>query len=52
MRWSVLLISSLVLFAAQSAGAADDTPRFHTVYSGQRLGSIAKRYGVSVDALC
>jgi LysM repeat protein len=52
MRWSLLLLSSLVLFEAGSAGAADDTPRFHTVYSGQRLGSIAKRYGVSVDALC
>lgn len=28
------------------------TLRTHTVYSGQRLGSIAKRYNVSVDALC
>ncbi|MDX2052432.1 MAG: LysM peptidoglycan-binding domain-containing protein [Polyangiaceae bacterium] len=27
-------------------------PRVHTVYSGQRLGSIAKRYQVSVDAIC
>lgn len=24
----------------------------HVVYSGQRLGSIAKRYGVSVEAIC
>lgn len=30
----------------------DDAPRSHTVYSGQRLESIAKRYKVSVDALC
>jgi len=26
-------------------------PRSHTVYSGQTLGMIAKRYGVSVDAI-
>ena len=26
--------------------------RVHTVYAGQRLGSIAKRYNVSVQALC
>lgn len=27
-------------------------PKTHTVYPGQRLGSIAKRYNVSVAALC
>lgn len=27
-------------------------PKVHTVYSGQRLGSIAKRYNVSVEELC
>ncbi|HEY0466856.1 MAG TPA: LysM peptidoglycan-binding domain-containing protein [Polyangiaceae bacterium] len=31
---------------------SDDGPRAHTVYSGQRLESIAKRYKVTVDALC
>jgi LysM repeat protein len=31
---------------------ADDGPRTHTVYAGQRLESIAKRYKVSLDALC
>ena len=31
---------------------ADDGPRSHKVYSGQRLESIAKRYQVSLDALC
>ena len=31
---------------------ADDGPRTHKVYSGQRLESIAKRYQVTVDALC
>jgi len=30
----------------------EDGPRTHKVYSGQRLESIAKRYQVSVDALC
>ncbi len=35
---------------AQAAGP--DQPRTHTVYKGQRLGSIAKRYNVTVDALC
>ncbi len=32
--------------------AAGEEPRVHTVYSGQRLGSIAKRYNVTVEALC
>jgi len=27
-------------------------PKVHTVYAGQRLGSIAKRYNVSVEELC
>jgi LysM repeat protein len=31
---------------------SDDGPRTHTVYSGQRLESIAKRYKITVDALC
>jgi LysM repeat protein len=31
---------------------SDDGPRAHTVYSGQRLESIAKRYKITVDALC
>jgi len=35
-----------------SSAAAKSSPRYHTVASGQRLGSIAKRYGLSVDALC
>jgi LysM repeat protein len=30
----------------------DDGPRTHTVYAGQRLESIAKRYKVSLEALC
>ncbi|MES1174848.1 MAG: LysM peptidoglycan-binding domain-containing protein [Myxococcales bacterium] len=31
---------------------ADDGPRTHTVYAGQRLESIAKRYKISLEALC
>jgi LysM repeat protein len=31
---------------------SDDGPRTHKVYAGQRLESIAKRYKVTVDALC
>ncbi len=34
-----------------SAGAADE-PQVHVVYAGQRLGSIAKRYNVTIAALC
>lgn len=34
------------------SAAAASSPRYHTVVSGQRLGSIAKRYGVSIEALC
>src|SRR3954463_906246 len=31
---------------------SDDGPRTHTVYARQRLESIAKRYKISLDALC
>ncbi len=31
---------------------SDDGPRTHKVYAGQRLESIAKRYKVTVEALC
>ena len=31
---------------------ASSKPRVHVVYSGQRLASIAKRYNVSIEALC
>ena len=35
-----------------ASGDSDDGPRTHKVYAGQRLESIAKRYKVTVDALC
>ena len=31
---------------------SDDAPRTHKVYAGQRLESIAKRYKITVEALC
>jgi LysM repeat protein len=50
----------LVLFAALGvAGTAlgagptgQQRPRVHVVYPGQTLGGIAKRYNVSIDAIC
>ncbi len=44
-----LLATGLLLGSASTAAAK---PKVHTVYAGQRLGSIAKRYNVSVDDLC
>jgi LysM repeat protein len=38
--------------ADRSDSDSDDGPRTHKVYAGQRLESIAKRYKVTVDALC
>jgi LysM repeat protein len=38
--------------ADRSDGDSDDGPRTHKVYAGQRLESIAKRYKITVDALC
>ena len=45
---AVCLVTGLTWPA--SAGA--DEPYVHVVYAGQRLGSIAKRYNVSIDAIC
>src|SRR5688572_23423932 len=46
------LLASLLLVGWVGVASAASSPRYHTVASGQRLGSIAKRYGVSVDAIC
>lgn len=46
------LLALLMVCCWLSSASAASSPRYHTVASGQRLGSIAKRYGVSVDALC
>lgn len=45
-------LASLLLFGWVGLASAASSPRYHTVASGQRLGSIAKRYGVTVDAVC
>jgi LysM repeat protein len=48
-RWSAAVLALAVsLVADAEAGGA----RSHTVYSGQTLGMIAKRYNVTVEALC
>ncbi len=49
----VLLVSTLLLSAFfLNAHSAWAKPKVHTVYEGQRLGSIAKRYNVTVEDLC
>lgn len=47
--WLALVLALVAL--AAPAGAAD-RPQWHTVADGQTLGKIAKRYSVSVEALC
>ncbi len=42
----------LGLWTTTNVDTALAKPKVHTVYSGQRLGSIAKRYNVTVDELC
>jgi LysM repeat protein len=49
---SLTLSAALLLVAAVAFGAGPDRARTHVVYAGQRLGSIAKRYNVSIEALC
>jgi LysM repeat protein len=46
------ILAALLLFGWVGLASAASSPRYHTVAGGQRLGSIAKRYGVSVDAIC
>lgn len=46
---AALAFSCSALFGATDANAK---PKVHVVYAGQRLGSIAKRYNVTVDDLC
>jgi len=45
-------LASLLLLASANLASAASSPRYHTVAAGQRLGSIAKRYSVGVDAMC
>lgn len=52
-RWlsSVLLLACLTGVSAEAEAAAGK-PKVHVVYQGQTLGLIAKRYNVSIEALC
>lgn len=52
MRPLQAILAALLLFGWVGLASAASSPRYHTVAGGQRLGSIAKRYGVSVDAIC
>jgi len=49
MRWIVALCCLLLTLSARSASAE---PRIHVVAPGQIMGKIAKRYNVSIAALC
>lgn len=46
----IALCSLVILVGATTEAFAK--PKVHTVYAGQRLGSIAKRYNVTVEELC
>lgn len=46
------LLALALLGTAGTAPAAPAGRQVHVVYEGQRLGSIAKRYNVSIEALC
>lgn len=58
LRWKhavaglICVASTIVANVATETIARADEPYVHVVYEGQRLGSIAKRYNVSIDALC
>jgi uncharacterized protein YcbK (DUF882 family) len=44
--------ASLLIFTWAKLALPASSPRYHTVAQGQRLGSIAKRYGVTIEAMC
>lgn len=48
----VLLLALASLLSTPDGFAASKKPKTHTVYPGQTLGGIAKRYNVELDALC
>jgi len=51
MRLRTLAVTLLLGLLATTAGATEGTER-HTVAPGQTLGKIAKRYSLTVEALC
>ena len=52
LRVAGLAVLCSAIFVGGATTEAFAKPKVHTVYSGQRLGSIAKRYNVSVEELC
>jgi LysM repeat protein len=52
MRFGRLLLAAFLFAATAQAAPVTPQPKVHVVHDGQRLGSIAKRYNVSVEALC
>ena len=49
---SVVLCASTLAVPAQGSGTNPQDPVSHTVYQGQTLGMIARRYNVSIAAIC
>ncbi|HMR74750.1 MAG TPA: LysM peptidoglycan-binding domain-containing protein [Polyangiaceae bacterium] len=50
-HWERVMVGLVVVVVLALAGPAQAESRTHKVYRGQRLGSIAKRYHVSVAAI-
>jgi LysM repeat protein len=50
--WLVVVVAVMAAPGVASAAEASGGRQVHVVYKGQRLGSIAKRYNVSIEALC
>jgi LysM repeat protein len=48
---SALVLAASLLAPGAAQASTSGAPKVHVVYQGQRLGSIAKRYNVSVEAL-
>jgi LysM repeat protein len=46
------MLLGALLFSTSALAAGPERAKTHVVYAGQRLGSIAKRYNVTIDALC
>jgi uncharacterized protein YcbK (DUF882 family) len=50
--WISALLLGLCMTPSITAAAVETGPAVHVVYAGQTLGMIAKRYNVSIEALC
>jgi uncharacterized protein YcbK (DUF882 family) len=48
----VLPVLTLVLALSVPAAAKTEAPQVHVIYEGQTLRMIAKRYNVTIDAIC